>query len=202
MVALKLKPKMEKDFEPGDSANLPRVDCFTAVRYLASMKLVKLDRNKSPKPCTGDDSIGYVQLHRNEGLCTLKARVNLSPEAYGNVTLIINEVDEEVMHIECHDCDEQNECWHGAVFLLWLHRRSEEPDFPYRESYWREPKIAQVESRLKIITTKQLSKTKRRLPELQSNPAVLTHFLSEAKKRNLDGTLIRYLSTKEDDDKS
>ncbi|KAJ8707516.1 hypothetical protein PYW08_010768 [Mythimna loreyi] len=194
---------MEKDFEPADSANLPRVDCFMAARYLATMNKNIPDRKSSPEDCYGDDSIGYVQLHRNEGLCTLKARVNVRPEAHVNVTVIINEIDEELTHIECHDCEApQNECLHGAAFLLWLHRRSEEPDFPYRESYWRKPKIAQVESKLKFITAKQLSKTKRPLPQIESNPAVFNEFISEAKKRNLDGPLIRYCSAKEDDDKS
>ncbi|KAJ8978086.1 hypothetical protein NQ317_004620 [Molorchus minor] len=129
--------KIDVGFLKGDSDNLPRVDSemvnefyVTNMQFLsAEVRNVKTQR--STKVSYGDNAVGYVQLKREGDVCTVKGK--LTPEhkihkkGY-NVCAVINEKEQEVISCTCLGCPaSEGGCKHGVAFLLWLHRRSEEP---------------------------------------------------------------------------
>lgn len=85
--------------------------------------------------------------------------------------------------VECHDCvASQGGCKHAMAFLMWVHRRSEDPSYTSIECYWMKSKLSRVGSTLKYITAKELSKGS---PSLPSNTEVFEKFLEEGKRRRL-----------------
>ncbi|KAF9420918.1 hypothetical protein HW555_002901 [Spodoptera exigua] len=69
----------------------------------------KRKQGVSARESYGDDAVGYVQLYRDNGICTVKCKMcpehKVRTKAY-NVTLIVNENDGEIISCECHDCAE------------------------------------------------------------------------------------------------
>ncbi|CAH1967460.1 unnamed protein product [Acanthoscelides obtectus] len=71
---------MDLNFVQADNSNLPKVDALmvafffknNADYYAAELKHVKT--TMFGRESYGDDAIGYVQLHREHGLCTLSAK--------------------------------------------------------------------------------------------------------------------------------
>lgn len=106
------------------------------------------------------------------------------------------------MSVQCHDCvASQGGCKHAIAFLMWVHRRSEEPSCTSLECYWKKSKLSRVDTTLKYITAQDLSNGS---PSLPSNSVVLQKFLEEGRKRNLqDCELLKYqLNYTYDDTKS
>ncbi|CAH1995927.1 unnamed protein product [Acanthoscelides obtectus] len=72
---------MDLNFVQADNSNLPKVDALmvafffknNADYYAAELKHVKT--TMFGRESYGDDAIGYVQLHREHGLCTLKCKM-------------------------------------------------------------------------------------------------------------------------------
>lgn len=88
---------------------------------------------------------------------------------YG-VTLVVDEVNEAVISVQCQDCvASQGGCKHAIAFLMWVHRRSEEPSATSTECYWMKSKLSRVGTSLKYTTAKDLSNGK---PCLTSNTEV------------------------------
>ncbi|GBP32703.1 hypothetical protein EVAR_16866_1 [Eumeta japonica] len=106
-------------------------------------------------------------------------------------TLVVDEENEVVLSVQCEDCvASQGGCKHAIAFLMWLHRRSEEPSCTSVECYWKKSKLSRVGSSMKYMTAKELSKGN---PILPANSLVLEKFLEEARKRKLeDCELIKY----------
>ncbi|KOB75489.1 Uncharacterized protein OBRU01_07391 [Operophtera brumata] len=191
---------MEQGFTKANSSNLPRVDLLTLGEFLASNKdfcsaeFRNVKTTISSRPSYGDDAVSYVQLKRDGNLCIMKAKIcpehKVHAKLYG-VTLIIDEVDEAVKSVECHDCvASQGGCKHAIAFLMWVHRRSEDPSCTSVECYWMKSKLSRVGNTLKYITSIDLSNGK---PSLPSNSGVFEKFLEEGKKRKLnDCELLKY----------
>lgn len=143
---------------------------------------------RSARQSYGDDAIGYVQLHRENGKCTVKCKIcpehKVRTKLY-NVTLIVNENDSEIISCECHDCAASaGGCKHAVAFLMWAHRRSEEPPCTSIECYWKKPTLSKVGTTVKSITVEQLCK--RNVPHKPSSTAVYDDFILEAKKRKVE----------------
>ncbi|XP_028177249.1 uncharacterized protein LOC114365027 [Ostrinia furnacalis] len=101
-----------------------------------------------------------------------------------NVTMVVNEQDSKVISCQCHDCAASaGGCKHAVAFLMWVHRRSEEPACTSVECYWRKPTLSKVGTTLKYITVQQLSK--KEIPHRPSVTSVYDGFLAEANKRNI-----------------
>ncbi|KAF5271716.1 hypothetical protein FQA39_LY08039 [Lamprigera yunnana] len=86
--------------------------------------------NWSSRPSYGDDAISYVQLKREGKICTVKCKIcpehKVHAKLYG-VTLTVDEDEEKVTSVQCHDCvAAQGGCKHAIALLMWIHRRSEE----------------------------------------------------------------------------
>ncbi|KAF5282428.1 hypothetical protein FQA39_LY17543 [Lamprigera yunnana] len=138
--------------------------------------------------------ISYVQLKREGKICTVKCKIcpehKVHAKLYG-VTLTVDEDEEKVTSVQCHDCvAAQGGCKHAIALLMWIHRRSGEPSCTEVQCYWLKFKLSRVGTTLKFITAKDLSNGSCILP---SNPSVLETFLEEGKKRKLSNCeLLRY----------
>ncbi|GBP32019.1 hypothetical protein EVAR_21052_1 [Eumeta japonica] len=72
---------MNPNFVRADNSNLPKIDAFMVAHffknnpdyYAAELKNVKTAI--SAWESYGDDAIGYVQLHREHGICKIKCKV-------------------------------------------------------------------------------------------------------------------------------
>lgn len=149
---------------------------------------------RSSRDSYGDDAVSYVQVKREGKLCTVKCKIcpehKVHSKLYG-CTLILDEEEENILSVRCEDCvASQGGCKHAIAFLMWVHRRSEEPSCTSVECYWKKSKLSRVGSSLKYITAKELSKGN---PVLPGNSSALMKFLQEAKKRKVgDCELLKY----------
>ena len=152
---------------------------------------------RSLRASYGDDALSYVQLKRDGKLCTVKCKIcpehKIRAKLYA-VTLVVDEEDYAIRSVQCHDCvASQGGCKHAIAFLVWVHRRSEEPSCTSVECYWKKSKLSMVGTSLKYITAKALSKSS---PSLPSNSGVFAKFLEEGRKRNItECELLKYQSS-------
>ncbi|GBP65787.1 hypothetical protein EVAR_30845_1 [Eumeta japonica] len=143
----------------------------------------------------GDDAIGYVQLHREHGICKMKCKVypehKVRTKAY-NVTMILNGNDSEIISCQCHGCAASaGGCKHAVAFLIWAHHRSEEPACTSIECYWRKPTLSRVGSTFKYITVQQMSR--KEVPHRPSTSTLYTEFIYEAKRKKIENCeLLKY----------
>lgn len=166
--------------------------CFVFLSLLNLTSLFLCSR--SSRPTYGDDAVSYVQLKRDGSMCVVKAKIcpehKVHAKLYG-VTLIVDELEESVKSAECHDCvASKGGCKHAIAFLMWVHRRSEEPSCTSVQCYWMKSKLSRVGNTIKYITAKELTKG---TPPLPSNTEVFEKFITEGLKRKLnDCELVKY----------
>ncbi|GBP90081.1 hypothetical protein EVAR_27069_1 [Eumeta japonica] len=103
------------------------------------------DTKLSSRASYGDDAVSYVQLKRDSKCCTVKCKIcpehKVHAKLYG-CTLVVDEENEVVLSVQCEDCvASQGGCKHAIAFLMWLHRRSEEPSCTSVECYWKKSKL-------------------------------------------------------------
>ncbi|KAI5646809.1 yqaJ-like viral recombinase domain-containing protein [Phthorimaea operculella] len=108
-----------------------------------------------------------------------------------NVKMVIDERKGEIVSCECLDCAASaGGCKHAVAFLMWTHRRSEEPSCTEVECYWKKPRLSRVGTTLKYITVEQMCK---QAPQCEVNTSVFTEFIQEAKKRKISNCeLLKY----------
>ncbi|GBO98521.1 hypothetical protein EVAR_113_1 [Eumeta japonica] len=124
---------MEQGFSKANSTNLPRIHLLMLGEFLASNKdfcsaeFRNVKTSMSFRPSYGDDAVSYVQLKREGDICIVKCKVCPEHKVHAklySVTLIMDEQEEAVKSIECHDCvASQGGCKHAIAFLMWIHRR-------------------------------------------------------------------------------
>ncbi|KAI4455664.1 hypothetical protein MML48_9g00000120 [Holotrichia oblita] len=113
------------------------------------MIYIKKDEN-----AYGDAAIGYVQLKKENSKWIVKCKI--CPEHKVNVKQykvcsVIDEVQEIVDEVQCYDCAASaGGCKHAVAFIMWLHRRSEEPACTSVESYWKKSSLSKVGTSLNI----------------------------------------------------
>lgn len=108
-----------------------------------------------------------------------------------NVTMVVNEHDGEIIRCQRHDCAASaGGCKHAVAFLMWVHRRTEEPACTSVECYWKKPTLSRVGT-MKFITVQQM--VKKEVPHRPSTSELFTEFISEAKKSKIDNCeLLKY----------
>ncbi|KAF9406034.1 hypothetical protein HW555_013452, partial [Spodoptera exigua] len=179
-------------FIKGDSANLPKVDSLTVANFIAKNKdfceaeYRNVKTSLSSRESYGDDAVGYVQLQRDSKLCTV------------NVTVIVEEKNGVIVSARCQDCPaSEGGCKHAVAFLMWLHRRSEEPSCTQIECYWKKSQLSKVGTSLKFITSKEIAKSN--IPTSSDN-AVLNKFIELAAAKEIKNCeLIRYMKNSMED---
>ncbi|XP_060808563.1 uncharacterized protein LOC132903725 [Amyelois transitella] len=184
---------MEPGFLKANDSNLPRIDIMMLGDFLANNKefcsseFRNVKTSLSSRPSYGDDAISYVQLKREGNICMVKCKICPEHKVHAKlyaVTLMVDENEEKVVSIQCHDCvAAQGGCKHAMALLMWVHRRSEEPSCTEVLCYWRKSKLSRVGTSLKFVSSKDLSKGS---PLLPSNSIVLAKFLEEGKKRKVN----------------
>ncbi|KAJ0169999.1 hypothetical protein K1T71_014605 [Dendrolimus kikuchii] len=184
---------MDAGFIKANSSNLPKIDVIMLGAFLAtntnfcSAEFRNIKTSVSSRASYGNDAISYVQLKRDGKLCIVKCKICTEHKVRSKlyrVTLIIDEEDDIIHSIECHDClASQGVCKHAMAFLMWVHRRSEEPACTSIECYWKKSKQSQVGTSLKYVTAKTMFKSSQ--PSLPSNSNVLRKFLEEGQKMKL-----------------
>lgn len=108
-----------------------------------------------------------------------------------NVILIVNEKDGKIVSVECHDCAAcQGGCKHSVAFLMWMHRRREEPSCTSVECYWKKSKLVQVGTTIKFIKAKELSKNQMSLNVDLAENMIFDKFIEEAMKRRISNCQI------------
>ena len=83
-------------------------------------------------------------------------------------------------------------CKHAIAFLLWIHRKSENPSVTEVECYWRRFSLASVGTSKKYIKLKDLEKTNIALAQLPDNSSFLTTLIDKGKENQLDSQLSRH----------
>lgn len=106
--------------------------------------------------------------------------------------MVVDENKSEIMSCQCLDCAASaGGCKQAIAFLMWTHRRSEEPSCTQVECYWKKPTLSRVGTTMKYITLDQLCK--KTVKKHETNPHLLSEFLQEAKKRKLENCeLLKY----------
>ncbi|KAK4885148.1 hypothetical protein RN001_001419 [Aquatica leii] len=147
---------MEAGFQKADTHNLPRVDIhmlYEFIKTTSSFSGVKAVR--SGRENYGDSAVGYVQVKRDGDICIVRGRVCLEHKLRSkpySIICKINENNNAIKDIKCLDCvASAGGCKHRIAFLMWLHRRSEEPASTSTICYWKKPVLAQVGSSIKFI---------------------------------------------------
>lgn len=98
--------------------------------------------------------------------------------------MIINEEDSEVISCQCLDCAASaGGCKHSVAFLMWVHRRTEEPACTSVECYWKKPILSRVGTTMKYITVEQMCE--KAVPHRPSSSELYNEFISVAKSRNI-----------------
>lgn len=115
---------------------------------------------RSARETYGDDAVGFVQVQRSGNVCTVKAKITpehkIKSKAYC-CTFTCDEKEETILNVDCHDCAAQKGgCKHSVAFLMWLHRRSEEPSRTEKKCYWAKPKLATIGTTKKFIKAKDM----------------------------------------------
>lgn len=109
-----------------------------------------------------------MQLRRDNNICLIKRKItpehNVRSKQY-NVSVTVDEgTDEEdgnIVEVVCHDCAAfAGGCNHTVAFLMWLHRRSEEPSPTETTCYWKRSKMSKIGTALKFITLESFNEVK------------------------------------------
>ncbi|XP_052894085.1 uncharacterized protein LOC128301570 [Anopheles moucheti] len=105
-------------------------------------------------PEYGDDSVGCVQLRREDSYCTVKGQMhsigpcddgeNMEIKIY-TLTVTIDEVHHKVESAACDDCAELGFCQHTISFLLWLHTQDQPGTHQDVECFFRSPLATELE---------------------------------------------------------
>ncbi|XP_030757972.1 uncharacterized protein LOC115883713 [Sitophilus oryzae] len=143
--------------------------------------------HRSGRDPYGDSAVGWVQVQRIQNICTVKAKItpehNVKKKQYA-VTCVINEIAEKVLDLQCHDCAASlGGCKHVIAFLMWLHRRSEEPSPTEVACCWAKSKLSKVGSSIKFLTLRDLGAEE----ELSFDDEGLL-FLQEVVKKGTENT--------------
>ncbi|XP_058057113.1 uncharacterized protein LOC131208391 [Anopheles bellator] len=154
---------LETGYQKGYSCNLPPVSremlwdyVLTLMRTVCANEAQQkaLQEATTSKCDDDDDSVGYVQVHRQECICTVKGQLHtVSPGEDGESTEVkiyqlsveVDEQRERIQAVSCRDCDGLGCCQHALSFLLWLHNRNEIGSNQERECYFRTPLVTELE---------------------------------------------------------
>ncbi|KAI4468042.1 hypothetical protein MML48_2g00016748 [Holotrichia oblita] len=115
---------MEPGYQKADTHNLPSVDVEMLCDFMASTA-----------------SFSGVKAFRENDVCTVRGRVcpqhKVKQKPYA-VACKIEEKAKKIQSINCLDCvASAGGCKHCIAFLMWLHRRSEEPAPTTVTCYWK-----------------------------------------------------------------
>lgn len=207
--------KLSEGFEFADNRNLPEVNILMLLEYMlesnrynaAEIRIAKeLLRTKD---IYIDTAIGYVELKREDNICTVKCRLeseHVVEKKLYIVSAVIDESSDTIVKIECQECEG---CRHAIFFALWLIRHLYD-DPENSVSYWTKPIFAEAD-KVKFVKAKDLiySEEERDSDDAESmeteplperDNSILESFLQECKRRNVKSALTKYFSEDSESD--
>lgn len=108
------------------------------------------------------------------------------------MSCVINTGEKEVVNTKCQDCAaSEGGCKHEVAFLMWLHRRSEEPSPTEKMCYWKKSKLSSAPTTKKCISPSDFGKK----ITAAYDDSVLQEYLSVAKRRKVENSIMRYYNT-------
>ncbi|KAK2578407.1 hypothetical protein KPH14_012739 [Odynerus spinipes] len=154
-----------KWYDLGDSPLPQNCDFQVVSTVIFGQRCVKMEIRgaKASLACResyGDEAIGYVQLKREKSICTVKCRIcpehKVRSKAY-SVTLILDQIEEKILDVNCHDCAAATGgCKDAVALLMWVHRRREDPAPTDIACYWKKSRLSGVGTVLKFVEAKDL----------------------------------------------
>ncbi|KAJ8910529.1 hypothetical protein NQ315_013492 [Exocentrus adspersus] len=158
---------MEPGFIKGSAENLPKVD-FTMVDefYMSNMdylsaEVKNIKTKRSTRHSYVDNAVAYVQVKRDGPVCVVKGRITPEHRVHKknyNVIMKVEEQEEKVLLCKCLDCSASaGGCKHAVAFLMWVHRRSEEPSVTSQDCYWRKSALSKSVKETKIMDLQALT---------------------------------------------
>ncbi|XP_046404834.1 uncharacterized protein LOC124170180 [Ischnura elegans] len=195
--------KVNLGWEKANSNNLPTVDIFMITEFLKKedrfnvpeMRGVKANCNT--RESYGDNAIGYAQIRRDNYICSMKARICPEHKINESGYRVILDVDEKadiIINVNCEDCPAaKGGCKHALAFLMWVHRRSEEPSPTDIACYWKKPALASTGASKKFLMLSDLHDMNREkhtsLPDCDN---FLNKVLTFGQRRHVDSQLSRH----------
>ncbi|XP_039311283.1 uncharacterized protein LOC120359056 [Solenopsis invicta] len=193
--------KNNTGFVKAQSDNLPKVTVLMVSDFFAESDVFNIAETRGVKAKKaegenyGDPAVRYVELRREKSLCHIRGKVcpehRVNNKAY-TISMLVNEETERVEYIRCEDCAASEcGCKHAIAFLMWVHRRSKEPEPTATVCYWKKPRLAQVGANVRSMKAKDLIPSKQ-TPVLPNSTGFLQTVLQEMEKRNFDCQLSRH----------
>lgn len=132
-------------------------------------------------------------MKQDQSYCFVKARITpehkIKSKNY-NVSCKIHTIKNCVEEVLCHDCPaSEGGCKHAVAFLMWLHRRTEDPATTEKACYWKKSNLAAASTIRKFVKVSDFSKTT--FPK-NRDKSLLDEYITEARKRKTTNTLMRY----------
>ncbi|KAF5281934.1 hypothetical protein FQR65_LT14460 [Abscondita terminalis] len=197
--------KAKVDFVEARSDNLPKLDSFMVADFFAnnpmftSAEIRGVKADLSGRSSYGDNAIGYVQLKRQNFMCIVEGKIcpehKVRKQNY-EVSLTINEKEQTIVNGTCNGCAASlGGCKHIIAFIMWVHRRSEEPSTTDVECYWRKPKLSRVGTELKCISLEEMGKVQKLPLPLMSNGEFLREFIREGIEKEVSSQILKYFHT-------
>ncbi|TGZ52774.1 Uncharacterized protein DBV15_11266 [Temnothorax longispinosus] len=115
--------------------------------------------NASSRQNYGDSAIGYVCVKGENYICTVKAKVcpehQVRNKAYSVIVTVNEENELIIINVKCQDCAASSGgCNHAIAFVMWIHRRSEDPSPTDVQCYWKKPVLANIGTPRQFIEAK------------------------------------------------
>ncbi|XP_048484644.1 uncharacterized protein LOC125490211 [Plutella xylostella] len=198
--------KTSEGFVRADSRNLPKVDLPMLLEFMHQNDVYNASEIRGAKVLMSsrdgyvDTAVGYVEIKRDNNICSLKARITpehkVRTKMY-TVGIVIDENTEAIKQVTCDDCAASaGGCKHGICFVHWLMKRTEEPSVTSVSCYWKKPTLSEVISAGTVLPAADLAK-KRVFHKVQTS-ITLQIVLEECKKRKMiDSLLCNYSMHKE-----
>ncbi|KAI4455472.1 hypothetical protein MML48_9g00002312 [Holotrichia oblita] len=193
---------VDTGFIKAQSDNLPRVDVLMLTNFFhnnlcfMSSEMRGVKTQIASREQYGDAAVGYVQLKREQSLCILKCKVCPEHKVHAkqyNVELVINEETEFIERAECLDCAaSESGCKHAVAFLMWTHRRSEEPACTSVESYWKKSTLSKVASSIRYLKAVEFGTSRKSKSSNKSGKSFFDDVVQELKRKKVNAQIIKH----------
>ncbi|XP_030747767.1 uncharacterized protein LOC115876204 [Sitophilus oryzae] len=187
---------MTEGFLKASSDNLPLVDSLMVAEFFSQNELFTsaeqrgVKAKRAQRESYGNSAVGYVELKQDNNICTIKCKISPEHRVRSKdytVIMEVNEDSEKILKAECQDCAaSEGRCKHAIAFIMWVHRRSEEPSPTDVVSYWKKPKLSGVVFRtlvgtsLQYVTIQDFAKDAKQETVDSNNSGFLEKFIEKA----------------------
>ncbi|XP_063384865.1 uncharacterized protein LOC134670972 [Cydia fagiglandana] len=185
-------------FVQADSTNLPRVETIMMIEFMQNSEKYNLAGIRGAKASLSSrasyvqNAVGYVEIKRKKDICFVQCRITPEHKVHNKmyqVSAEVNETEEKIVNVICHDCAaSEGGCKHALCLLMWLVKRTEEPSTTSTVCYWKRPVLSAAVTQGKFILCSAMGKRKQY--ECNAHVPSLQDFLEEARNHKMNDCLI------------